>query len=160
MDHATTGYLLSKKDAKLRLIWWILLLQEFEMENRNKKGTENVLVGYLSRINDGKVEEIPINDYFPYDRLVTFIRAEALSYHHLADFLEEGSSDMKKEPYEAATLTKSIVSWYIDYINYLVTRVLPPDLTYQQKKKFFHDLKHYYWDDPLLFKRGVDDIFR
>ena len=30
----------------------------------------------------------------------------------------------------------------------------------QQKKRFFHDIKHYYWDDPLLFKRGPDGIFR
>lgn len=110
----------------------------------DKKGTENVVADHLSRINDGKVEEFPINDYSPYDRLVAFIRAKAPCYHHLTDFLEEGSSDMKREPYEAATLTKSIVSWYTDYINYLVTGVLPPYLTYQQKKKFFHDLKNYF----------------
>ena len=36
-DHATTRYLLSKKDAKPRLIRWILLAQEFDLEIRDKK---------------------------------------------------------------------------------------------------------------------------
>lgn len=33
-------------------------------------------------------------------------------------------------------------------------------LNYQCKKKFFSDLKHYYWDEPLLFKRGAEGIFQ
>ena len=42
-DHAAIKYLLSKNDAKPRLIRWILLLQEFDVEIRGKKGAENVL---------------------------------------------------------------------------------------------------------------------
>lgn len=86
---------------------------------------------HLSRIHDGKLEELSINDYFPYDRMVAFVRAEAPHYAHLADFLEEGSSNMKKEPKEESNLANCIVLWYVDYINYLVAGVLPPILTYQ-----------------------------
>jgi hypothetical protein len=37
-DHEAIKYLLAKKDAKLRLIRWILLLQEFDVAIRDKKG--------------------------------------------------------------------------------------------------------------------------
>ena len=115
---------------------------------------------HLSRIQDGQLEEVPINDCFPYERLVSFVKAESPRYGHLVDFLEEGSSGIKKIPEEASALSNTATPWYTDIINYLVAGILPPDMTYQQKKKFFHDLKQYYWDDPLLFKRGVDGIFR
>ena len=50
IDHAALKYLLAKKDAKPRLIRWILLLQEFDLKIRDKSGAENVVADHLSRL--------------------------------------------------------------------------------------------------------------
>ncbi|RDY09669.1 Retrovirus-related Pol polyprotein from transposon 17.6, partial [Mucuna pruriens] len=49
-DHATLQFLLKKSDVKPRLIWWMLLLQEFYIEIRDNKGVENLVADHLSRI--------------------------------------------------------------------------------------------------------------
>jgi hypothetical protein len=62
-DHAALKYLLMKKYAKPHLIRWIHLLQEFDLEIRDKKGVENSVAGHLSRLQFEKSAELPINDY-------------------------------------------------------------------------------------------------
>ena len=56
-DHATIKYLMAKKDAKLRLIRWVLLLQEFDLEIKDKKESDNVIVDHLSRMEKPTIEE-------------------------------------------------------------------------------------------------------
>jgi len=58
-DHATFKHLFSKKDAKLRLFRWILLLSEFDCEIHNRKGSENMVAKHLSQIIVEKQSESP-----------------------------------------------------------------------------------------------------
>ena len=104
-NHSAIKYLMTKKDVKLRLIRWVLLLQEFNLEIKDKKGIENLLANHLSRL-EGPSKEIQINDNFLDKQLLA---------------IED------KEP----------VPWFADFVNYLVARVLPPEFSYRQKKRFF-----------------------
>ena len=49
-DHAEIKYLMAKKEAKPRLIRWVLLLQEFDIEIKDKKDSDNVIADHLSRL--------------------------------------------------------------------------------------------------------------
>lgn len=50
-------------------------------------------------------------------------------------------------------------SWYADHVNFLASGITPLDLSYQQRKRFFDDIKHYFWEDPLLFKQVQIKLF-
>lgn len=144
--HTAIRYLLNKKDAIPRLHRWILLLQEFNLEIRDKKGTKNVVTNHLSILEYLKLDHIPINDDFTYDWLIAYVNNRT-------------NSDELELNVEIALIVTS-VPWYVDFVNYLVANVLPHDVTYQQRKKILHDVKHFYWDDPLISKRREDDIYR
>ncbi|CAN6695187.1 unnamed protein product [Malus baccata var. baccata] len=69
-DHAALKYLLTKKKAKPRLIRWMLLLQEFDIEIRDKKGSENVVADHLSRLVHEE-DVVPIPETFPDEQLMS-----------------------------------------------------------------------------------------
>ncbi|GKC08017.1 reverse transcriptase domain-containing protein [Tanacetum coccineum] len=50
--------------------------------------------------------------------------------------------------------------WFADIANYLVGNVFVRGMSSQQKKKFFKDVRHYFWDDPYLFRICADQVIR
>ena len=84
-------YLITKKDVKARLITWVLLLQEYNLQLKDKKGVENVVADHLSRqIIAHNTHSHPINDQFPEGSLL--LVESALWYAFIANFLATGGS--------------------------------------------------------------------
>ncbi|KAK1663834.1 hypothetical protein QYE76_051993 [Lolium multiflorum] len=68
-DHAAIRYLMEKKDAKPRLIRWVLLLQEFDLHIVDRKGADNPVADNLPRLENIAYDLVPVNDSFPNEQL-------------------------------------------------------------------------------------------
>nr|GEX48489.1 reverse transcriptase domain-containing protein [Tanacetum cinerariifolium] len=130
-DHSALKYLLSKQDAKPRLLRWVLLLQEFDIIICDKKGTENLVADHLYRLENlhkDVFENKDINDNFPLETL--------------------GKISSESTP------------WFADFANFYAGNFIVKGMSSQQKKNLFKDVKHYFWDDPYLFWICADQIIR
>ncbi|XP_070055412.1 uncharacterized protein [Nicotiana tomentosiformis] len=90
-DHTTLSYLTIKIDSKARLMRWVLLLQEIDIDIQDRKGSENQVADHLSHLEE---EERPhdgleINDFFPDEQLLAISMKEVTWFVDLANFLEE-----------------------------------------------------------------------
>lgn len=56
-NHATLKYQFEKKGAKLRLIWWVLVLQEFNLQIKDERRLENVVADHLFSMKNKGIEE-------------------------------------------------------------------------------------------------------
>ncbi|GKD92548.1 reverse transcriptase domain-containing protein, partial [Tanacetum coccineum] len=112
----------------------ILLLQEFDVIIPDKKGAENLAADHLSRLenpHEGYLEKKEINETFPLETL------GIISSHN-----------------------DSSTPWFADIANYHSRNFVVKVISSQQKKKFFKDVKYYFWEDPYLFKICADQVIR
>ena len=79
-----------QKDAKARLIRLILLLQQFDLEIKDKKGVENVVIDHLSRIPNAPTEMTPFNENFPNEHI--FVMCKEPWYADIANYLAIGQT--------------------------------------------------------------------
>nr|GEX82621.1 reverse transcriptase domain-containing protein [Tanacetum cinerariifolium] len=132
-DHSALKYLFAKKDAKARLLRWILLLQEFDFKVIDTKKAENYAADHLSRLEkpyENIFDPKKINETFP---------------------LESLNKIAHQDP---------STPWFADFANYHARNFIIKGMTTQQKQKFFKDARHYFWDDPYLFRTYLDQIIR
>ncbi|GJX78107.1 reverse transcriptase domain-containing protein [Tanacetum coccineum] len=129
-NYTTTEKEMLAKDAKARLLRWVLLLQEFDFSVIDTKGAKNYAVDHLSRLENpykNVFDPKEINETFPLETLNTVT-----------------SHDDQN------------TSWFADIANYHAGNFLIKGMSTQQKRKFFKDIKHYFWDDPYLFRNMSD----
>ncbi|GKA54049.1 reverse transcriptase domain-containing protein [Tanacetum coccineum] len=87
-DHSALKHLFKKQDAKPRLIRWILLLQEFNIEIKDRKGIENVAADHLSRIkNDESSDDSEVDDNFPGETLMEINTKDEPWFEDFAKYL-------------------------------------------------------------------------
>ncbi|GKB57304.1 putative nucleotidyltransferase, ribonuclease H [Tanacetum coccineum] len=101
---------------------------------KDKKGAENLAADHLSRLENPNIGEIvkeEIKDKFPDEHLM---------------ILKTKLND--EEP------------WYADYVNYIVGKVVPTEWTPEKKKRFFSQVKNYFWDEPYAFRICPDNVMR
>ncbi|GJW52450.1 putative nucleotidyltransferase, ribonuclease H [Tanacetum coccineum] len=144
-DHSALKYLFNKQDAKHRLIRWVLLLQGFNIEIKDKKGAEILAVNHLSRLENPHMEmliEREIADEFPNEHLMMI-----------------KTKFSNEEP------------WYADYVKYIVKKVVPPKeekahrhsgstrghhSAFDTERKVYQS--RFYW--PSIFKEAKDYVMK
>nr|GEU94136.1 reverse transcriptase domain-containing protein [Tanacetum cinerariifolium] len=131
-DHSALKYLFAKKDAKAILLRWVLLLQEFHFDVIDTKGAKNLAADHLSRLEnpyENVLDPKKINENFPLETL------------SMVTFCGDSGA-----------------SCFADFANYHASNFLVKGMSTQQKNKFFKDVKHYFWDDPFLFKICANQV--
>ncbi|GJV15958.1 hypothetical protein Tco_1361281 [Tanacetum coccineum] len=118
------------------LLWlgFLLPLQEFDVVIRDKKGAENLAADHLSRLENphqSEIEKKEITETFPLETL------------GMVTFRGDDNAP-----------------WFADFANYHAGNFVIKGMSSQQKRKFFKDVKHYFWDDPFLFKICADQVIR
>nr|GEW82708.1 reverse transcriptase domain-containing protein [Tanacetum cinerariifolium] len=100
----------------------------------DKKGAKNLTADHLSRLEnpyENVLDPKEINETFPLEML------------SMVTFRGDSSAP-----------------WFADFANYYAGNFIVKGMTSQQKNKFFKDVKHYFWDEPFLFKIYADQVIR
>ncbi|GJS77916.1 reverse transcriptase domain-containing protein [Tanacetum coccineum] len=112
----------------------IFNMDQSDIETKDKKGAENLAADHLSRLENLHMEvltEREIVDKFPDEHLMVL----------KSKFNED-------EP------------WYAYFVNYIVGKVVPLNWTFKKRKRFFSQVKTYFWEEPYAFKLCANNITR
>ncbi|GJU17743.1 reverse transcriptase domain-containing protein [Tanacetum coccineum] len=135
MTEAETNYTTTEKEM-LAVVYAFEKFRSYLIMKKiiDTKGAENYAADHLSLLEnpyENVFDPKEINESFPLKTLNTVT-----------------SHDNQSTP------------WFVDIANYHAGNFLIKGMSSQQKKKFFKDVKHYFWDDPYLFRTCADQIIR
>ncbi|GJW99445.1 reverse transcriptase domain-containing protein [Tanacetum coccineum] len=148
-DHSAIKYLFTKKDAKPRLMRWILLLQEFDVIIRDKKGAENLAVDHLSRLENphqDKFENKEITETFPLKTLGSVaLRVDSTPW--FADFAN----------YHAGNFIVKGIEGQRNFTNSKIKTAFPileiRSLLFNSRLKIFFGKLKTHWSGPLTITK-------
>eukprot|EP00257_Ricinus_communis_P014953 XP_015572752.1 uncharacterized protein LOC107260991 [Ricinus communis] len=95
-DHSVLRHLFGKHNAKPRLIYWILLLQDFDIKMKDKKGAKNLAADHLSRLENPNLDALD----------------------------ERAINDSFSDEYLCSIQVSSDIPWFSDFANHLVAKVI------------------------------------
>ncbi|GKE03824.1 reverse transcriptase domain-containing protein [Tanacetum coccineum] len=134
---------------------------------------EGIVLGH--KISKSKIEvdkaKVDVIAKLPHPTSVKGVqRAENLAADHLSRLENPHQGDLEKKeitktfPLETLRMISfhgdSSTPWFADIANYHAGNFVVKGMSSQQKKKFFKDVRHYFWDDPYLFRIGADQVIR
>ncbi|XP_075503968.1 uncharacterized protein LOC142541296 [Primulina tabacum] len=152
-DYAVGAVLGQRRDKMVRAIYYTS--RTMDAAQQNYTTTEKEMLAVV----------------FAFDKFRPYLigtKDKKSSENQVADHLSRLELEEKKEeeaiqetfPDEQLFEVNTVIPWFADIANFLSCGTLPPDLSYHQKKKFVHDIKFYYWDDPFVYKRCADQVIR
>nr|GEY73685.1 reverse transcriptase domain-containing protein [Tanacetum cinerariifolium] len=110
------------------------MLQEFTFKVVDTKGAKNLAADHLSRLENphqNVLDSKEINESFPLETLNL-----------------------------VSTCGNQSTPWFADFANYHAGNFIVKGMSSLQQSKFFKDIKHYFWDDPYLFKICAGQVIR
>ncbi|XP_040963911.1 uncharacterized protein [Gossypium hirsutum] len=170
-DHSALIYLFANKDAKSRLIRWILLLQEFDIEIKDRKGSENQVVDHRSRLEAGNkdgnvlqiVETFPDEKLFAVDATNWCQRTSFISRHN--EILQQPIMDIELFDFWGMNFMEPFPSSFgnlyilvaVDYVLKWVETIAVPMDDARKMLKFFqkHILTQFVTPKALISDQGT-----
>ncbi|KAL0853556.1 hypothetical protein Bca101_058708 [Brassica carinata] len=152
-DHAALKYLLTKKDAK-RGSEVDSFTPRIRSRDKRQEGVDNGVADHLSRMKVS--DETALDEEQPME----YVNAIGLRNTEQSLPVSEGCSRVDEAFVPVIKKQYPNLPWFAEIANFLAAEKEPSRFTGNEKRKFLREARHYFWDEPYLYRQGKDGIFR